>query len=155
VGVAKYLYLNAVYVQGPALTSKVWFQVGTAGSGATSGENWAGLYSSAGQLLASAAIDAAVTTSGLHSFAWSSAAVLQPGMYWIGVLFNASTMPQLYRSSSTLLAAMNANLGPTAYRACIAMNGGGYSTLPSSITPSSNVQVVSANDAQPYWLAVS
>ena len=155
VGVAQYLYLNAVYVQGPVVTSKVWFQIGTAGSGATSGENWAGLYNSSGQLVASAAIDSAVTASGLHSFAWSSTAALKPGMYWVGVLFNASTMPQVYRSSSTLLAAMNANLAVEAYRTCIANSGNGYTALPSSIDPSLNVQTVSSNSAQPYWVAVS
>lgn len=154
-GTASCLYLNAVYVQSPTVTSKVWFQVGTAGSGAVSGESWAGLYDSAGTLVASAAIDAAVTASGLHSFSWSSAATLDHGMYWIGIVFNASTMPQVYRSSETLLAAINANLGATAYRSCIAMNGTAYTALPSSIKTTSNVQAVSSNEAQPYWLAIS
>jgi hypothetical protein len=153
-GVAGYLYLNAVYIHCPAPTSKVWFQVGTAGAGASSGENWAGLYTAAGTLVAKAAIDAAATASGLHSFAWSTAVTLQPGMYWIGIVFNASTMPQLYRSSSTLLAAMNANLGAASYRTCIAAGGSVQTGLPATITPSANVQTVSANDAQPYWVAI-
>ena len=155
VGVAKYLYLNAVYVQAPSFTSKVWFHVATAGSGATAGDNWAGLYNAAGTLIASAAIDSAATATGLNEFSWASPVLLEPGMYWVGIVFNATTMPALYRSSATLLAAMNANLAASAYRVCISMNGTPYATLPASITPSSNVQSVSSNSAQPYWLAIS
>ena len=152
---AKYLYLNAVYVQAPAFTSKVWFHVATVGSGVTAGDNWAGLYNAAGTLVASVAIDSAAAAAELHEFSWTSPVLLEPGMYWVGIVFNATTMPALYRSSATLLAAMNANLAASAYRACIAMDGTAYATLPASITPSSNAQSVSSNSAQPYWLAIS
>jgi Pectate lyase superfamily protein len=155
VGTAKYLYLNAVYVHAPAVTTKAWFHVSVAGSGVTSGANWVALYNAAGTLVASAAIDASATSTGIQSVAWKTSTVLAPGMYFVGIVFDATTMPQLYRSSESLLAAMNANLTPAAYRTSIAMGGTAYTTAPASITPSSNVQSVSSSDAQPYWLAIS
>lgn len=155
VGVPKYLYLNAVYIQAPAVTEKAWFHISVAASGVTSGANWITLYNATGTLVASAALDAAATTPGLQSIPWKTAAALSPGMYFVGIVFDATTMPQLYRSSESLLAAMNANLTPAAYRTSIAMAGTTYTTPPSSITPSSNTQSISPNDAQPYWLAIS
>ena len=154
-GVAKCLYLNAVYVQAPTVTEKAWFHVAVAGSGVTSGANWIALYNAAGDLVASAAIDSSATSTGIQSVAWKSSAMLMPGMYFVGIVFDATTMPQLYRSSETLLAAMNANLAAPAYRTSIADAGAAYTTAPSSIDPNSNAQSVSANDAQPYWLAIS
>ena len=154
-GTPKYLYLNAVYVHAPAVTTKAWFHISVAGSGVTTGANWLALYNAAGTLVASAAIDASATSTGIQSIPWKTSAVLAPGMYFVGILFNATTMPQLYRSSDSLLAAMNANLTPAAYRTSIAMDGTPYTTAPASITPTSNAQSVSSSDAQPYWLAIS
>jgi len=58
------------------------------------------------------------------------------GFYWIGFLFNASTMPQIYRAQD--LNATLMNLGLTTSLLQFATNGTGLTTLPSSITPASN-----------------
>ena len=40
VGVPKYLYLNAAYIQAPVVTEKAWFHISVTASGVTGGANW-------------------------------------------------------------------------------------------------------------------
>lgn len=148
-GAAGTLYLNRVFPL-PGTTSTVWFSIATPGSGAVAGQSWIGLYGHTGLLLAQAAADSTVTGTGLQSLTWATPAALPGSPCWVGVLFNASAMPQLDRSSTALQAAMNANLTAASYRTCT--NGTSLTTLPATITPASNSN---GGSLQPYWLALS
>jgi hypothetical protein len=149
VGTAKTLYLNAIEVNAAVTTTKGYFIVNASGSGGTAGNNWIGLFDSAGTLVASAGIDAAVTAAqGLFTATWSVSAPLTPGLYWVGIVFNATGMPQLIRQGGAILAAINNNLAAASLRACV--NGTNVTTL-ANITPGSNAQT----NAQAYWVAIS
>lgn len=148
-GAAGTLYLNRVFPL-PGTCSTVWFSIATPGSGASAGENWFSLFDQTGTLLAKAAADSAVTGTGLQSLTWIIPAKLTGAPLWVGVLFNASAMPQLDRSSTALQAAMNANLTASQYRTCT--NGTSLTTPPATITPASNSN---GGSLQPYWLALS
>lgn len=143
-------YLNLIEVESVAVTTKLWYEVQTAGATPTTNESWAMLYNMSGAIVASAALDSVVASSGLISVSWSASALLEPGLYWVGVVFNAATVPAIYRSSTSMLAAINGNLGASAYRA--AVNGTSITaTTPGTITPSSNSQT----NALPFWFAIS
>jgi hypothetical protein len=141
-------YLSALYIESPVVANKIWFQVQTAGATPTSGESWAVLYAPSGAVLASAALDSSVTSTGLLGISWSATALLMPGWVWGSVLYNATTVPALYRSSTTMLLAMNGNLSPAQYRAAV---NGTSATTAAAITPSAN----SATNALPLWFALS
>jgi len=134
-GTAGTLYLAQLYVPRPVTATKLCWGINTAGSGAVAGQNWVGLYSAAGSLLASAGVDARVSTSG----AWQetiTGTALTPGSYWIAFLINATTMPQIYRGGDVSAGLMNLGLSGATLR--WATNGTGLTALPSSITPGSN-----------------
>lgn len=146
-GTAGTLYLAGLYVPRPVSITKLCWGNNSAGSGATAGQNFIGLYNSAGTLLASVGVDARVASAGAWQETISSTA-LTPGMYWLAYLFNATSMPSVYRGGDLNGALMNLGLANSALR--FATNGTGLTALPSSITPSSN------SSAQfSYWGAVA
>lgn len=147
-GTAKTLYLNALYVAAAATTTKVYFVITTGATGVTSGNNWIGLFSSSGTVVASAAIDSVITGTGLQTVSWSSSALLTPGLYWVGFVANATGMPQLERTSNAFATAANGNVPASAFRTC--SNGTNVTAL-SAVTPSSNSQ----SATQAYWHAIS
>ena len=130
------LYLAAVFIRAAATVSKVWWVHTAGGSGATAGQNFAGLYNSSGTLLSSVGIDSNITTNGPQS---PSLAVAQPvtaGRYWVALLVNATSPPTLARTLGASATANNLNLSGATLRYCT--NGTGLTALPSSITPASN-----------------
>lgn len=129
------LYLAAVFIRASATTTKIWWIHTTAGVTPTAGQNFAGLYSSTGTLLASVGIDTQAGANGVQSATITSTA-LNPGFYWVGLLFNAATAPIAARAGGQSVAANNMNLTPATYR--YATNGTGLTAMPASITPSSN-----------------
>lgn len=145
-GVAQTLYLAAVYVNRAASVTKLYWGINTAGSGTVAGQNFVGLYNSAGTLVTSAGIDARVTTTG--PFTETISASVTPGQYWVAFLINATTMPQIYRAQDLNAAFMNLGITAAAnYR--FATNGTGLSALPGTITPASN-----ATAQFSYWAAI-
>jgi hypothetical protein len=144
-GTAGTLYLASVYVNRTVTATKLSWGINTAGSGATAGQNFVGLYSSAGTQLASVGVDARVTTTG--AFSETISAALTPGQYWVAFLFNASAMPQIYRAGFLNGGLVNFNLSASTYR--FATNGTSLTALPGSITPSSNSAAMYT-----YWAAL-
>lgn len=145
-GTAGTLYLSALYVAKSATVTKLLWGINTAGATATSGQNFVGLYSSSGTLLASVGVDARVTTTGL--FTETISASVTPGLYWVGFMFNASTMPQVYRGQDLNATLMNSGATTSTLRFCT--NGTGLTTsLPSTITPASNTAAQFS-----YWAAI-
>lgn len=139
------VYLQAVYVRKKTNVSKLWYYVTSAGSGATAGQNFVGLYNSSGTLLASAGIDSNLT-SGTQSISISSTAVT-PGLYWIGFVINATGLPSLLRGTSDTNQG-NMGLSASTFRFCV---NGTLQTSLSNITPGSN----SSTGAHSYWVGMS
>lgn len=145
------LYLVRVDIAADVNIGKIHWWVGNAGSSPVAGQNHVGLYNSTGTLLASANVDAAITSATLKTTTISSQALTAGAFYWIGLLFNASVPPTLTRGSgwTGVDAAANLGLAAAAYR--FARNGTGRTSLPSSITPASNT----GTDFAGPWAAVS
>ncbi|MCI3279203.1 hypothetical protein [Streptomyces cylindrosporus] len=144
------LYLVRVNIAAAVNVTKMYWWVANTGSGATTNGNWVGLYSSAGTLLASTNVDAGFSSATLKATTIASTALAAGSFYWVGLLFNASVTPTLTRGSgwTGVDAAANLGLAASAYR--FAKNGTGLTSLPSSITPSSNI----GSDIAGPWVAV-
>ncbi|SRR6266567_5576220 len=130
------LYLMGIKADATVPASALWWIITTAGVGPVAGQNWATFYSSAGVLLASVNIDAAVTGINGQQSVMPSATVFQAGnWYYTGLLFNAATPPVLSRTQQA-----NGNISqagplftPGPWRQAI---GGTLLTAPpASITP--------------------
>jgi hypothetical protein len=137
------VYLSAVWVNRAASTTQIHWGINTAGISPVSSENFIGLYNASGTLLVSTGVDAQVTSTGQFATTITSTA-LTPGMYWIGLVINASTMPKVYATSN--LAANLVNFGLTGTPASLryAINGLTQTSLPGTFTPSSNTAKKSA-----------
>lgn len=147
-GASGTVYLMQVPVTKSATTASIWFIVGgTAAAGVTTAE--IGLYNSSGTKLGSADISTLITTSNVLRSA-SVAVAVTPGLYWVAIVINATTMPSLCRPNAVTAAQLNANL--TASTARYAVNGTGQATLPASITPSSND---TSGSIRAWWTAVA
>lgn len=136
-GTAGTHYMSALYIPTDfSHATKLYWGNNVAGATPTAGQNFISLYTSAGVQLASVNVDAKVATSGPQT---ETVDVSGPaGMYWMTFLFNATTMPQLYRTGP-LNATLN-NLGgssPQILRSC--RQGTGLTTPPVSFDPTTNV----------------
>jgi hypothetical protein len=123
--------------------------MGTAAGTPTAGQNFAGIFSSAGSLLVSAGIDTQVTGSNGPQNVTIGSTTLPAGTYWVGILQNATTPQQLVRSAPAFVSIANAGISTSLFRACV--NGTGLTAMPSSVTPASN----SSSGAAHLWAAVS
>lgn len=131
------LYLMRVNIRVSFTWTNVWFAVQAAGSGASTG-SFVGLYSSAGSLLSgSADIAASLTATGVKSVALTTPQSVSTGTFvWVAFLANlATTQPTLQRSTNNVNVP---NVGLSAALARFTTNGTGLTSLPASITPSSN-----------------
>jgi hypothetical protein len=128
------VYLIQVEVNRSLTATKIYWGINSAGVTPTSAQNWVGLYDSTGSRLATVDVTAKVTSATLQTDTISVA--VTPGLYWIGMVFNAATPPQPFRAGG--LDSSLINVGLTAATARFATNGTSQTTLPSSITPSSN-----------------
>lgn len=144
------VFLQRINVRAPMKISTVWLHLTNAAVTPTSGQSAVGLYNSAGTLLSGSA-DIGSTLSGSAgaiSANLSAAQNVGAGFYWVAVLGNASTAAKL---TASINGAANANVGlsAAAYRFCV--NGTSQTSLPSTVTPSSN----SLTGAQTFWVGVS
>lgn len=134
-GTAGTVYLARVDVPRTVTATKLYWGINTAGSGVTAGQNFVGLYNTAGTRLANVGIDARITTTGL--FTETISAALTPGVYWVAWVINATGMPQIYRHASFLTATLlTFNQGTTNFR--WATNATTQTSLPSPLTVGSN-----------------
>lgn len=130
------VYLVGVYVNRSVnATTIYWGFTSTAVGSPTAGQCFVGLYNSSGTRLVTAAVESVAGTTGLNSTTISSTA-LTPGLYWVGLVFNGSSAGTHYRAGS--LTSSVFNIGVTAANFQFATNGTTQTSLPSSITPSSN-----------------
>lgn len=109
----------------------LWWSVATAGATPTAGQNWVGLYSSAGARLAQTGVDGDISSTGGKATAITAQA-LTAGFVWQLFLFNAATAPTLVRGSS-FESAPNLNLPTNGLRAAVVASG--QTALPASFDP--------------------
>jgi hypothetical protein len=144
--VAGTVYLARLYLKEPTSITKLWTIINTAGSGATAGQNWLGLYDSTGALVISGGADAIVASNGPVSVTVASTP-LTVGAYWLAVVFNATGQPQLGRTSAAVASSNTPNTSASTLR--YAINGTGRTTLATPITPASNTS------GSAFWAGVS
>lgn len=144
------VFLHRIQVRAPMKISNVWVHLTNAAVTPTAGQSAVGLYSSTGTLLSSSG-DTGSTLSGAAgavSMALTTPQNVGTGFYWVALLGNAATAAKL---TASVNGAANANVGLSAagFRFCV--NGTSQTSLPASITPSSNT----ATGAQTFWVGVS
>jgi hypothetical protein len=147
-GVAQTLYVIQLYVNRSANITKLYWGVNTGGSGPTTAHNAIGLFNASGTLLQSAAIvDGHVTGTGLFTETITTQAVT-PGKYYVGILIDASSMPQIYRGQDLNATLLNA--GITTPSANVRYGTGG-----TGITAIATFTAASVAAAQfSYWAAI-
>ncbi len=133
------VYLSQIIVRQPITTTAVSVYVAQAGATLTSGQNFLGLYNSTGTRVAVTADQTtAWGTTGYKSAAWTASTPLTPGKYWVAFLGNGTTPARFARAAGILNATLyNGTLGTGQLR--FASNATAQTSLPSSITPASNV----------------
>jgi hypothetical protein len=142
------VYLARLPIRSATTISTVWWCQTTGPVTPTAGQCYAGIYSTAGALLSSAAIESK-TTNGLQSVALGSPQAVSVGYVWAAFVWNAATAPTVMRGGGQNSAANNLNLAAAALR--FAVNGTTQTTLSAPITPASNTQT----GAVALWAAVS
>ena len=143
------LYLIRIPVYTACSISNILVEVVSAGTGLTTGQNWAGLYNASGALLAQTTDQSAAwTTTGLKEMALTSPRYASQGWYYVVIVTNGTTPPSFGRATVQGASAINAGLTPGTAR--YATNSTGQHTLPASITLSGNTVNWVA-----YWAALS
>ncbi len=144
------IYLVRLPIRRAATVGTIWFGIGTAASGITSGQALAGLVGPTGTVLASASIATQIAATGVQSVTVTSQALAQ-GYCWVAFLVVASTMPFFAHATPAANATglMNVNLSAAAYR--YAINGTSQTALPGSFTLASNSQT----NAKGIWVGLS
>lgn len=145
------IHLVKVNVRYAATISNVVYNVTAAGGTLTTGQNFVGLYTDLGTRIA---VTADQTTNwgstGVKTTAFTTTYPAPPGVYYLGFLTNGTTGVSLARATGTSNAGAMINVGLTASAYRFATNSAGQTTLPSSITLSSNGQ-----DTNAVWAAIS
>lgn len=140
-------YVVAIDVPAAMTITNLYWGVAVAGTTPTAGQNWAGLYDPSGNLLGSLGIDSDITSIGRKTAAVGTIN-LSAGFVYASLIFNAATPPQVPRCGGSGGATMiNGSL--TGANLLFATNGTGKTSMPSSITMSSNI------GGQGYWAAVA
>lgn len=144
------VYLMRVKLRYAATITNVLLSVTAAGVTPVAGQTFVGLYDSSGTRVAvSNDAGTALTALGMATIPLTAPYAAAAGDYWIALVSNAATPPQLARAS-TLGLAGTFTLGSTAANRRYATNGAGATSLPASITPASN-----SASGLTFWAAAS
>ena len=145
------LYLVRLGARDDALTvSRLWWNVFTAGAGASRG-TFTGLYDSTGALVASSAdIGSSLAAAGPVAATLRTPYAMSRGQFvWAAIVCNlATTQPSLSKGTGGQTLAEIGNVPVTQAR--FATNGSGLTALPATITPSHNIFT-----AQTLWAGAS
>ncbi len=145
------VYLAKLHITQTIAVTKLYWWMAVAGSGTTAGQNFGGLYSSAGTRLVTADADATVTASaGLQTLTLSSTSLTAGSFVWGAVVFNATAKPTVAYGAGAAGATSSLNAGLTAATYRYATAGTSQTSLPSSITPASNSASLLAGP----WMAI-
>ncbi|MFD8839869.1 CHAP domain-containing protein [Streptomyces griseofuscus] len=145
------VYFVEVILRSAATISSVCAVIGTAGSGLTSGQCLAGLYTSSGTRVGvTADMSTTWNSAGDKTMALTSSYSASAGKYYVALLFAGTTSPT-FACGSTLGASFtpgNAHLTSGSYRFC--RSASGQTSLPTSYTMTS-----ATPDANNIWAAVA
>ncbi len=149
------LQLIRVILRTQQTVSKIYVQVNTLGSGLTSGENLLGLYTSAGSLIDScgdqtSGWNTGTGTAGLTTGTLGSSHLLVAGNYYVVFVTNGTTGPAFARMNGLAGSSVTMNIGLVDSTCRFGTNGSGVTSLPSTITMTSNGLA-----AVPYWAAIA
>lgn len=144
------LYLVRVNIAADMTVTRLYWWIANTASSPTAGQNWVGLYNSAGTLLGSAGIDGVQGSAGLKTTTIPGQALVAGAFYWVGLLFNGPVPPTLTRASGWTGVGEAASVGLPAAQYRFAINGTGRTSLPATLTPSANV----GTDFAGPWVAV-
>jgi hypothetical protein len=158
------VYLAQLPLPGNTAITNLWISVATAASGLTTAENWAGIYNSAGSLLAQTGdlTTTIGTNTGFIKCPLSSVYTTStsPGVTYVGVVFNAgTTQPVLsaytgFVTVTTSVASFGSSttFGNTAATYPFSLAASSSNTvLPSSVTMSTNT----ATGAYTMWVGAN
>lgn len=157
------LYLSAVNLTGGVTYANPWIRIATAASGATSGQNFAGLYNSAGVLQVSSNDMTTVIGTNTGYIKGTFATPFIPaasGTYYFGCFFNAgTTLPVLgtvnggvtVTTSAAAAGSATGILTAATFPYAVSATSGNTTALPASITMSSNT----ATGAYIFWCGLS
>ncbi|MFR9794219.1 CHAP domain-containing protein [Streptomyces sp. MB22_4] len=145
------VYFIEVILRSAATISNLCAVIGTAGSGLTSGQCLAGLYTASGTRVGvTADMSTTWNSAGDKTMALTSSYSAAAGKYYVALLFAGTTSPT-FASGSTLGASFtpgNAHLTSGNYRFC--RSASGQTSLPTSYTMTS-----ATPDANNIWAAVA
>lgn len=128
----------AVPLRQTATVSRIILSIpsGVAGVTLTAGQNFAGIYNSAGTRVGVTADQASNWQStGVKDMPLTVAANLTAGMYYVAVVTNGATGPAFARQTSDSQGSLNANLTAATFRVSTILTG--QTSLPASITMAS------------------
>jgi hypothetical protein len=152
--VSETLYVIGIQVRSPITVSEVTVAIGTAGTGSASASG-VGLYNSAGTLLGSATgTSAGVATASAGTYTWAlsvaseQSLALAPGLYYVAFFVEQGSSPPFLWGLALPGAA---NAGLAAATLMFSANGTSVTSVPSTITTSSNT----ATGALGYWAALT
>lgn len=129
--------LIAIWLRQAATITNVIYQVSTAGSGLTAGQNLIGVYDSGGTQRAITADQTANWgTAQARVVPFTAAYSAAPGKYWLAILSNGTT-PPTFRCGPTAGTLANAGLSGASLR--YATNLTAQTSLPASLTLANNV----------------
>lgn len=145
------IYLAKLHIPRTVAVTKLYWWMSVAGVTPTAGQNFGGLYDSAGTRLATADADATVTaTAGLQTLTIASTALTANTFVWAALVFNAGTAPTIQYGSGATGTTTACNAGLTAANYRFATNGTSQTSLPTTRTPASNSASLIAGP----WMAV-
>lgn len=146
------LHLVKVVLRYPATITNVLYQINTIGSTLTSGQSFVGIYDSGGTLRGTSASQSTAwaATTGLYTTPLTASYSAAAGTYFIAFMCQGTTGPALARLNGLAGASSTINAGLSAANYRFAINGTGNTSLPASITLSSNTQ-----EGVSYWAALS
>lgn len=126
-----YLFLTAIPIRANTTVSNIVMQVMTAGATLTSGQCFAGLYSSAGNLLATTASQStAWASTGFKTMALTGAPVsVSAGVVWVGLFSNGTTLPKFLAAVST---AGGIDVSPSTFKRSAYGSTGNTTVMPST-----------------------
>lgn len=120
---------SKLWIRQPVTVTNVCAHIGTVGAALVAGQNFAGLYDLAGNLLSATADQtAAWGTTGFKEMALTAPVAVTPGYYYVAILSNAGTTPAFARGSALVSTIVNAKLTTTTAR--FAVGPAGQTTLP-------------------------
>jgi len=131
-------FMSKIWIREPVTLSSIGISITTAGVALTVGQNFVGIYNAAGTRIAQSADQtAAWAGTGYVQAAMTAPVAVTPGAYFLTLLSNGTTSPNLARGAVAGSGAGTINFGLTATTGRFATGPAAQTSLPASITMAS------------------